>query len=242
VTGDLSAWGRFSVADLELGKQIDSLALLADGHTFLGAHYFYSGDWTAAADELELGVAAEAEAPGAYGGNRGAWLLYSAEMGNTGVAKSWIDSNWTELARVDQPNAMRTWVETFAAVEALWLMGDRDRCAHLLPAVKAFQETGTLRMLYTAGSIPATIAVASAAAGDWDAFERLTDEALLAESWSQTPAWAVQRQTLATVFLARDQTGDRERARQILTDVLASYEHSGMPRHVTMAKELLAKT
>jgi hypothetical protein len=43
------------------------------------------------------------------------------------------------------------------------------------------------------------------------------------------------------MLIARDQPGDRERARQLLTEAIAMYRQIGMPRHLQMADEMAKK-
>ena len=40
----------------------------------------------------------------------------------------------------------------------------------------------------------------------------------------------------------RDGPGDRDKARELLTEALAKYKKIGMPKHVEMAEAMLAET
>lgn len=46
----------------------------------------------------------------------------------------------------------------------------------------------------------------------------------------------------ASMLLERDAPGDREPARELLTEAIAMYRRIGMPKHIEIAEALLAKT
>jgi hypothetical protein len=48
------------------------------------------------------------------------------------------------------------------------------------------------------------------------------------------------RRWYAWMLLDRDASGDREKARTLLTEAIAMYRQIGMPKHVEMAEALLA--
>ena len=55
------------------------------------------------------------------------------------------------------------------------------------------------------------------------------------------PEQALGREAYARMLLDRDAPGDREKARELLTEAIAMYRGIGMPRHVEMAEALLGE-
>ena len=49
------------------------------------------------------------------------------------------------------------------------------------------------------------------------------------------------RRLQATMYLERAETGDGERAAHLLEEAIAEYERMGMPKHVAIARGLLAR-
>jgi hypothetical protein len=49
------------------------------------------------------------------------------------------------------------------------------------------------------------------------------------------------RRWYARMLIDRDGPGDRDKARQLLTEAIAMYRQIGMPKHVEMAETILAE-
>ena len=49
------------------------------------------------------------------------------------------------------------------------------------------------------------------------------------------------RRWYARMLIERDESGDRDKARQLLGEAIDGYRALGMPRHLEMAEELRAK-
>ena len=49
------------------------------------------------------------------------------------------------------------------------------------------------------------------------------------------------RRWYARMLIDRDAPGDREKARELLTEAVAMYRRIGMPKHVEMAEALLSQ-
>ena len=49
------------------------------------------------------------------------------------------------------------------------------------------------------------------------------------------------RRWYARMLLDRDGPGDRDKARELLTEAIAMYREIGMPKHVEMAKVILGE-
>ncbi len=49
------------------------------------------------------------------------------------------------------------------------------------------------------------------------------------------------RRWYARMLIDRDATGDREKARELLTDAIGMYRQIGMPKHVELAEAMLGE-
>jgi hypothetical protein len=85
--------------------------------------------------------------------------------------------------------------------------------------------------------------VAAAAARQWEAAEGHFQIARQhAESFPDRLEQAEIRRFHAMMLMDRAAPGDREKARTLLSEALASYTHIGMPHHIEMTQSLLNRT
>jgi len=85
--------------------------------------------------------------------------------------------------------------------------------------------------------------MAAAAGGQWEKAEERYQTAL--RQAHEIPVVIQQpevRRWYARMLIDRDGPGDREKARELLTEALAMYRRIGMPKHVEMAEALLGQT
>ena len=85
--------------------------------------------------------------------------------------------------------------------------------------------------------------IAAACGRQWAAAEQHFDTAL--RQAHEIPHRIEQpevRRWYASMLLDRDAPGDRERARQLLTEAIAMYRDIDMPKHIELAEALLATT
>jgi hypothetical protein len=84
--------------------------------------------------------------------------------------------------------------------------------------------------------------MAAAAGGRWDKAEQHYQTAL--RQAHELPVVMEQpevRRWYARMLIDRDGPGDREKARELLTEATAMYRRIGMPRHIEMAEALLSE-
>jgi len=144
------------------------------------------------------------------------------------------------LPRAGRPNTWGSWSMLFSAVEALVVIGEVSEAAKLYPLVLEGMKTGTLlridlRLLDTIAGI------AAGAGGKWPEAEEYFRTAL--RRCDELPHIIEQpeaRRWYAWMLLQRDGPGDRERARDLLTEAIGMYRQIGMPKHVEIAEALLA--
>ena len=82
--------------------------------------------------------------------------------------------------------------------------------------------------------------IAAAAAGQWEKAEEHYKTAL--RQAHELPHKIEQpevRRWYARMLLDRDAPGDRDRARELLTEAIEMYRRIGMPKHVQMAERML---
>jgi hypothetical protein len=84
--------------------------------------------------------------------------------------------------------------------------------------------------------------LAAAAAHHWEAAEEHFQTALQqAESLPDVLEQAEIRRFHSMMLMDRSAPGDREKAQTLLREALESYQRIGMPRHVEMTQNLLAR-
>ena len=82
--------------------------------------------------------------------------------------------------------------------------------------------------------------MAAAAGGQWEKAEEHYQTALrLAHELPHRIGQPETRRWYARMLIDRDGPGDRDKARELLTEAIAMYRQIGMPKHVEMAETLL---
>ena len=82
--------------------------------------------------------------------------------------------------------------------------------------------------------------IAAACGGQWEKAEEHYENAL--RQAHELPVVIAQpevRRWYARMLIDRDGPGDREKARELLTEAIAMYRRIGMPKHIEMAEALL---
>ena len=127
-----------------------------------------------------------------------------------------------------------------AVAEGLAIIGERDEAARLCPQVLEAAETGNIAMWLTDRLIQTTADIAAAAGEQWEKAEEHYQTAL--RQAHELPHKIEQpevRRWYARMLLDRDASGDRDKARALLTEAIGMYRGIGMPKHVEMAETLL---
>jgi tetratricopeptide (TPR) repeat protein len=129
-----------------------------------------------------------------------------------------------------------------AVAEGLAIIRERDDAASLYPLVLEAAETGNIAMWLTDTLIQTTLGIAAACGQQWERAEEHFETALRqAHELPNVLAQPETRRWYAWMLLGRDAPGDRDKARELLTEAIAMYRKIGMPKHIEMAEALLAK-
>ena len=125
------------------------------------------------------------------------------------------------------------------SVEPLAILGKDTEASLLYERVADAASAGTPVYGYASGLVEKTAGISAAAGGRADAAVRHFEAALaLAHDLDLRTEQAEVRCWYARMLLGRDERGDRERARQLLSEARAGYERIGMAKHVEMADAL----
>jgi tetratricopeptide (TPR) repeat protein len=126
--------------------------------------------------------------------------------------------------------------------EALYLAGEAEAAAALLPLITQALTMGHEWMAFDGRLIQTRAGIAAAAARRWEQAERHYHAALqLAEALSSRIEQADLRRLYARMLLDRDQPGDRERAQSLLSKATDAYRNIGMPRYEALSSTLIAE-
>ena len=203
----------------------------------LGYAHFWSGRWPEAVECHE--EASRLEPPGHISGY--AWsalFLARAYTGDKSGAMTLLEDKRETIARAGRSNSLGGWIALLEAVEALVVLGERGEAAKLYPAASDAMDTGTVMIGLSLAQRFAGIA--AGAGRKWEQAERHFETAL--RQAHEIPVVIEQpevRRWYARMLIDRDAPGDREKARQLLTEAVAMYRRIGMPKHVEMAEEML---
>jgi tetratricopeptide (TPR) repeat protein len=139
-----------------------------------------------------------------------------------------------------QPNTRGSWLMLALVIEGLFMLGERAQVENLYPLVGELLGTGAVA-LWPIFRFTSTIAgIAAAAARQWRAAEDHFAVALQqAKAFPQRLEQAEIQRFHAMMLLDRAASGDRDKARTLLSKALESYTQIGMPRHLEMTRALL---
>ena len=131
-------------------------------------------------------------------------------------------------------------------VEALAVVGERDRAAALYPVLTDMVDDGYA--LTWAGLTQTYAGIAAAAGRRWDDAERHFETALTqAHDMPFVLAQPETRRWYAWMLIDRnepgdrDAPGDRDKAAALLKEAVAMCGGIGMPAHIELAEELMAQ-
>src|SRR2546425_5867961 len=128
----------------------------------------------------------------------------------------------------------------FAAVEGLAVLGEKAETAKLYPLMLQAIRMGVLFRPYDLRLLDTLAGIAAGAGENWvQAEEHFRTALRRAEDLPHVIEQPEIRRFYASVLLDRNAPGDRETARQLLTEAIEMYRRIGMPKHVEIAEELL---
>jgi tetratricopeptide (TPR) repeat protein len=166
-------------------------------------------------------------------------LAYS---GDREVALALMNSHRELVGRAGKTNIYGSWMLLLAAIEGLFVLGEREQAAALYPVVRELIDTGTV-CIQILSRFPRTVAgISAAAARNWNVAEEHFRIGLeQAEAFPNQLEQTEIRRFHAMMLLDRGTRGDRREARKLLNETLESYRRIGMRRHVELTLDLLSK-
>ena len=209
--------------------------------TMLAQVAFFRGDWDEALHWAEDGVENSPEDHSTSGFDWACLLRVLAYSGRSAEVHAVLERRRAAIPLPGQPNGLGPWCIPDAAIEALWVIGDRDAAAAFYPLVREYMETtGAILHIMGPHLVERFAGLGAAAGGHRDIAEEHFRSALRqAEELSFAIEGAETRRLYAEMLLDRNGPGDRDRARSLLEAALPTYRRIGMPRHEELAKGLL---
>ena len=202
-----------------------------------GTTRLFLGDWVKAAAQHDEAVAAGVS--GTWRGTEAAHRLHGLAYVAPEEAASYLEALRPGLPGKGAAHPSGAWMLAPGCVEAAALLGSRTVCAGLYPIWRQSQDEGGV-VFWSFGLAEKLAGIAAVAADRWPDAERHFEEALrLAERLPHRVEQPEVRRWYARMLLDRGASGDRERARALLTEARAAYEEIGMPKHVEMTDALV---
>jgi tetratricopeptide (TPR) repeat protein len=210
------------------------------GHIYLGLAAHWRGNTEQA--EAELRRAVELEPPGAFAGLCAAVLArHLAYHGRADEVMELLESSRSKLPSLDRVNSWGSWSCLLNFVEACYLCDLYDQAASMAPLVEsALELLGRTFVTLDGGRLVDTRAgLAAAAARRWEEAERHFSIAReVAEQMSNRLEMADICRLHARMLLDRGDTGDHQRAAEMLQEALSAYRTFGMPAYAAEAERL----
>jgi tetratricopeptide (TPR) repeat protein len=235
---DLSRLEEWFTRDLEIVRTAN-LPMINTSYSQLSLVSFLRGDWEAALRHSEQACAVEF--PNHSDGWGSGMLIRQRAYNNDRVgALSLFAQKKDRLPHLDRPSPIGGWGLLMLAVEGLFVLGERKQAAELYPLARQAAETGVI-CLEIISRFPQTVAGIAAAAGQqWDKAEEHFQIAMRqAGEFPHRLEETEIRRFYGQMLIERNGKGDRDKARAMLTDAIEGYSQIGMPRHVSIAQELL---
>ncbi|MBA7709187.1 hypothetical protein ES703_118099 [subsurface metagenome] len=240
LAGDLDKYEEFARGDLDLCRSL-ATPFISISYTFLGLADFWRGRWQEGLESFQEAV--RLAPPGLWAGGDWAFLFLGKAYARAGgAARARREEGGDNLPRPGHPNTLGAWTMLFAVVEGLAVLAEREEAAKLYPSVVEATDTGCLICWADARLLQSVAGMAAAAGGQWEKAEEHYETAL--RQAHELPIVTEQpevRRWYARMLIDRDGPGDREKARELLTEAIAMYRRIGMPKHVEMAEALLGE-
>jgi class 3 adenylate cyclase/tetratricopeptide (TPR) repeat protein len=240
LTGELGRMEKFAREDLELCRRAD-MPWISTSYTLLGMAHFWRGQWTEALKDFE--EADKLQPPGVYAGCDWAPLCVGqAYAQNRNEALSMLKERRGNLPRPGQINSWGAWEMLRGTVEGLAVLGERDEASGLYSLTLEAIGTEAIISFYGFRLLQTTAGIAAACGSQWEKAEEHYQTALLqAHELPHKIEQPEVRRWYARMLIDRDGPGDRDKARQLLTEAIAMYRRIGMRKHVEMAEAMLGE-
>lgn len=235
---DFNNLERWTQRDLEI-TELAKLGASATSFAQLAMAEFFRGNW-----DMGLARAQEAcrlEFPNAFEGfGTGMLFRQLAYRNDHRDALRLLDQNRSKLPRLGEPSPVGSWAMLVLIEEGLFVLGERLLAAEFYPLLSHAAESGTIMLIAVSRFMHTGAAIAATAKQQWELadhhFQIATRQA------SEFPHLLEQAEIdrfYGQMLLERNARGDREKARGLVTEAIASYERFEMPRHVQLARSLL---
>jgi DNA-binding SARP family transcriptional activator len=234
----------FDACDAKARRHLEVAGPLGFHHmsaTMLAEVAFLRGNWDEALRWAEDAVNHSPENHHTSGMDWACLLRMLAYCGRNAEVHAALDGRSAVLPRPGRPNGLGPWCITDGAIEALWVIGDREGASAFYPLVRELMETTDI-MLHILGPhlVERIAGIGAAAGGERDRAEEHFRTALRqAEELPFEIEGAETRRFYAEMLLERNAPGDRDRARSLVEEALSLYRRVGMPRHEELALRLL---
>jgi len=238
-TLDVDAFERFSRDDLEFCRNAD-LEWISNSYGFLYRSAFLRGRWDEALEHARASM--DSEPAGGFSG--WAWSIVFPTLAYLGRRDEALKMFDEARGRLPVTGRHSTWGSQSilqAAVEGLFVLGERKEAAALYPLVIDTMSTGALTVrAYDSRLTDAIAAIAAQAGGRHEQAEAhfskaLQDAAAIPLRFEEADV----RRLYAAMLAERDGLGDRDHARVLLEESLEIYRRAGMPWHVEAAETAL---
>jgi eukaryotic-like serine/threonine-protein kinase len=206
----------------------------------LSALDFVRGDWAAALSRADTASRIDPQMSSIQGFGQGALFRQMAYSGDRDGALALLEKQRASLPLSGRENTRGSWWTLGMVIEGLFMLGERAQAGQLYPLVRELIDTGAV-VAWPMPRYTQTIAgLAAAAAHQWEAAEKHFQVAMRqAEFFPDFLEQAEIRRFHAMTLSDRATRGDREKARTLLSEALATYTQIGMSRHVEMTQALL---
>jgi DNA-binding SARP family transcriptional activator/class 3 adenylate cyclase len=242
---ELVTTSAFAEVEATARRRFDMEVAVAYCHVtgaFLAHLAFLRGDWDEALRLAEAAVQVSPEGHHTSGPDWGCLLRLLAYSGRPAEVMTILDGRQADFPQPGRRNGYGAWYLPVGAVEALSVIGERERASAFYPLVREFMATtGVVLPSYFSPYLLERIAgIGAAAGGQWDAAEDHFRTALRqAEQLPFAIEAAETRRCYGEMLLERAAPGDCERAQVLLGEAIEGYHRIGMPRHEKMARALL---
>lgn len=236
--GDLEAAERAAHETLEFGLAISSGWAFLD-YVFLGVITHYLGRLDEACTWLRAGL--EIEPPTYFEGLLSGGLFWTlATKGDPGSDAA-LSLALTHIATPGRKASLGSLGCVPFVVEGLALLGRTAEVAALEPNTEHAVANGPY-CVYSQHLFRTSAGIAAACAGHWTRAEEHHRTAIhQADTAPYRVAQPVARYWYADMLIARDASGDRDRARSFLSEALQFYRSLGMERYACRAADKLSK-
>jgi class 3 adenylate cyclase/tetratricopeptide (TPR) repeat protein len=166
---------------------------------------------------------------------RSALALAHCELGREAEARTEVDcigrNDFADLPRDFGPLAMSLLAEVCVS------LGDVPRAARLYELLLPYaKQTVVASIAVCYGSASRYLGLLSATLGRWEEAAGHFEDALEMNQRMGAKPWVAHTQReYARMLIDRNAPGDRDKARELLTEAIAMYREIGMPKHVEMA-------